>query len=382
MNSSHQRKFTSNTLKLTALMGLSLMTTTGNAYYTVVEEDIAPTRPSIVAPAPARAPLIDQYAIPFPKGSTPINSMSRAVLDALFPKIANDAQIRIVGRPDAMYASSEEAGLIPRKRAVNMRDYLTRKGIPISSIVIETDNTPNPQIDGSTYPSYIYVTRVGKADFSAATLSQPEPSPRRYQAAEMITEVTPQPNRLTAQKQNYRDAPATMQMEISEAPSRQFATAQAPNSSKDKLMAYINAGVQSGVMSPTVALQLLQALMESEPGNPTPMASYKSVKQIAPLQPLAEPQFTQSPPASIAKQIWVLEKSLTLRENLDAWSKSAGWNPVAWDASNFYQVSNTVVIKGDFPEILRKVAESTGLNICATPRLKIVRITNSDTACK
>jgi hypothetical protein len=129
------------------------------------------------------------------------------------------------------------------------------------------------------------------------------------------------------------------------------------------MFAYINSGVQSGQLSPGVALQLIRAAMSEVELSP---------RIAAPVQ--------IQPPTS-TPTLWLLDKQMTLRENVDNWSRIAGWNATQWEATNYYQVGSSTTVKGDFPEVLRKVAESTGLNICAKPRQKVVRITNSDTPC-
>lgn len=350
MNPKHSIEYRAVALRLTVFATLALMTSAVNAYYTVIEEEAAPTRPSIVTRPPLAKPTIDQYAIPFFKGTTPVNSNNRGVLDAIFPKIKDGEQIKIVGRGDAMYSMNADATMLARKRAINIRDYLTRKGIPLNSIVIETDNTPNPQIDGSTYPSYIYITRFGKQDDPLAEASPQESvTPVRHQLIEMNSRVAISTNDQIPSIQSGR-----------------------PNNGRDKLMAYINAGVQSGIMSSAVALQLLQALMESEAGESVTMA-VKPIKRNATNTEIIEPQFT--------KQVWVLEKAMTLRENMDAWSKSAGWNPITWDASNYYQITATSIVKGDYPEVLRKIAESTNLNICVKTRERTIRVTDQAVSC-
>lgn len=86
--------------------------------------------------------------------------------------------------------------------------------------------------------------------------------------------------------------------------------------------------------------------------------------------------------STVRKESWVLDKNLTLRGNVDAWSKQAGWNPSVWDASNYYQITVTSTIEGDFPDILRQIADSTGLNICAKKRERYVRVTDPNVSCK
>lgn len=99
----------------------------------------------------------------------------------------------------------------------------------------------------------------------------------------------------------------------------------------------------------------------------------------------AEKSVVAAPAAPVPekKRMWGLDATKTLHENLDAWTREAGWNPIIWDASNPYKVRlNTDSIEGEFPEVLRKISKATGLNICATRRDRYVRVTDSGVPCK
>lgn len=120
----------------------------------------------------------------------------------------------------------------------------------------------------------------------------------------------------------------------------------------------------------------------------TPLPTETAKPAIAMPAPTATPPIVTAPaPTIIAatstmrKESWMLDKNLTLRDNVDAWSKHAGWNPSVWDASNYYQITVTSTIEGDFPDILRQIADSTGLNICARKRERYVRVTDPKVPC-
>lgn len=168
-----------------------------------------------------------------------------------------------------------------------------------------------------------------------------------------------------------------------------------PNVARDRLVQFINQAVGSGQMEAAVALKLMRALLDSEGMHTGPQAtSYQEPKagrggglqlisakpqmQVAPSEIVAATPTVVPAPASR----WVLDTKLTLRENLDAWAKIAGWNPSSWEASNFYQVTASSTVEGDFPAVLKQIADSTGLNICAKSREKVVRVTDASVSCK
>lgn len=67
-------------------------------------------------------------------------------------------------------------------------------------------------------------------------------------------------------------------------------------------------------------------------------APSEGLRQIAVIEPIARP----------AKNTWTLLPTLTLRENIEAWGKEAGWE-VSWAASN-YPVGARVVLTGAFDD--------------------------------
>lgn len=347
-----------------------------HAAYTVIDDDLLPT--SMQAEAQTQAP--GHYSIPFTKERSPLTAAGRALLDALLPQI-NGALVRIVGRPDAGTRGKVE--LLASNRANNIRDYLTRKGVPLSSITVEVDPSPNPQPNGSIYPSDIYLNRTDSI--------APQP-PRTWIAQEQQPSPPVQTVRAPSQPRTASYIPGTPSARIPPAPARAVPEQTAPKNTKssdDALINYINKSVLSGQMDAAVALQLIRTLMEGESGaNPMPASAIKAAKP-APQIAMAAPQTAQpekqplfvATPSLARKETWVLDKNLTLRDNLDVWSKKSGWNPTVWDASNFYQVTATSTLEGGFPDVLRQIADSTGLNICAAKKEKYVRVTDPNVAC-
>lgn len=383
-------------------IGLLAISTSVRADYTVINDDLLPT-----AVIDARyAQPTQRFAVQFTKGRSALTEMSRNTLSTLIP-IMQGSEIKIIGRPDATPATKGVFVAIPGNRARNIRDYLTRQGIPYNSITIEIDNSPNPQQNGNGYPCDVIVTRIDHSSMSplgfsasviASTTRQQQPFAQAPQQQQQSQAYSPQPQQLPAiQPQQQRYAPAPMpayQQPATLAPAYQPQQPPAPaqplqiqkNSAQDgqdQLIQYINQAVQSGRMAPSVAIKMIRAAMLE----PITAAQMPAGQQLAyaqmPTQPIAPPQqalFVASP-ALVRKETWTLDAKLTLRDNLDAWSKLAGWNPSVWDASNYFQVTSASILEGGFPDILRQVADSTGLNICARKHEKYVRVTDANVPC-
>lgn len=321
-----------------------------HAAYTVIDDDLYPSSVAEARSAQYLQATPDHYTVSFLKYQAALGPTARAVLDSLAPQMLNASSIRIVGRPDAMPSGgNDKQGSVARNRAVNIRTYLVRQGIPESNIVVTVDNTPNPQAAGNNYPIDIYITRASSRSVPGYSLG--------YSAPEAVS----QPMRAVLSDSGYRPSTASPSaaVSISVAPSR------GNKSSDEQLTQYINQAVLSGQMLPAVALQLLRSMMES------------NLSQVPPQQ-TAQPVSSTVP---VRAERWLLDKQLTLRDNIDAWARSAGWNPSSWEASNYFQITTTTTLDGGFPDVLRRVAESTGLNICAKTREKVVRVTDANVPC-
>jgi hypothetical protein len=163
-------------------------------------------------------------------------------------------------------------------------------------------------------------------------------------------------------------------------------------SSDQQVVEYINSAVQTGQMAPGVALQILRDLAKSG-GDMNAGQVMRNIATFAgqsngalappPAQPLPAPRPAAATfvtaPAHIEQ--WILDARLTLKDNLDDWARTAGWNAPVWMASNYYQVTRSAVLNGSFTEALKIVTDNTGLNICATSAQKLVRVTDPNVPC-
>lgn len=344
-------------LKIATVIAALFVTEYAYAGYTVIDDDLFPTSQveqpryqprseyARIPPAPrvARQAAEEHFSIPFAKYHSPLTAAGRAKLEEILPSLEG-AQIRIVGRPDAIYYAEGKLAPLARNRANVLRAYLIEQGIPAANIKTEVDTSPNPQPNGTSYPSEIYATRAERFAPPATDMgSAPRQSAYQPQVRQGLAQTVPQ----------------------------------AAAANDDRMIQYINQAVQNGQLRPDVALKLIRNILDGNPPNtasPIPVSFRPSLQPTAtaalPIQPAPQPT------------VWTLDKRLTLRDNIDAWSKIAGWNPSQWDASNYFQVNVTTTIDGNFPDVLRQVADSTGLNICAKVREKYVRVTDSNVSCK
>lgn len=206
-----------------------MISTHVHAAYTVMDDDLYPE-----SHIQARmAPRTEQAkTVPFARQRSILGPMGRASLDAMLPLMQN-ANVRIVGRPDASIHSGGGVTLAD-DRATSIRDYLVKQGVPITAIKIEVDNSPNPQQSGSIYPSDVYISAISTMAVSRAAMVTPQPQ------AEYTPPVQALANPVTS-------------------------AAPAPDGVNAELIRYINNAVQTGQMSPMVALKLLENLTPQAP---------------------------------------------------------------------------------------------------------------------
>jgi|GEM_PF-4994904 len=82
------------------------------------------------------------------------------------------------------------------------------------------------------------------------------------------------------------------------------------------------------------------------------------------------------------KTEWEVSSNKSLRENITSWSTSSGWTAPEWLASTEYKVAKTTFIEGEFPDVLKQIADTSGLNICVTRNPKNIRVTDHNVSCK
>lgn len=328
-----------------------------NAAYTVIDDDLMPTQYVDTQQASAGQP---HYTIPFAKEYAALGPMGRAALDALIPQMRNQ-QIHIVGRADAMPYIHGKLASLATNRANNIRNYLLRAGVSSNAITVETDNTPNPQQNGSIYPSDIYIGRTNSNGPAQAYIAANQPyTPAYIQPAQAPSFAPP----------STYSAPQPTQRANTFTPADKIARAQ--------IIQYISRAAQTGQIDPIAALKMIQILSNADMNNTIQTAS-----QIIQIAPAPSPAlFVATTNNIVNKQSWQLVTSKTLRDNIDAWAVSVGWNPTQWLATNYYQVTNAVTLTGDFPDILRQIADSTKLNICVFQRSKRIKVTDSSVPCK
>lgn len=348
---------------------------TAHAGYTVIDDDLFPNsvlearNASLIGRASA---FPDEYRVPFAQGRTGLGSIGRASLTALLPILRTASSIRVVGRPDAVPNAR-----LAQARADALRTHLERVGVERARIVVEIDNTPNQVADRGTFLVDLFVVRDVHLPSSYAQ-DYVAPQPRRV-AHSSPMDSPPQGGdsgqySIPASRSVAPLRPSTPSSRSASQPTVPAAAVSGP-APDAALIAYINAAVSTGQMSAAVALQLLRSLAVS---------GQTSVQQDALASAPIPGAANNAPPGS--HSAWLLDRQLSLFDNLDRWVRLAGWNPIQWstvarELSHSFQVTQSVSVPGNFPDVLRRVADVTGLNICALPRQQVVRITESTVPC-
>lgn len=324
------------------------------AGYTVIEDDLYPT--SYMAETRFRATRAieelnsDKYKISFYRGSSRLNPMASSYLDELVSRMRNASQIRIVGRMDSASASENRKNRqLGTARASAIRSYLISQGISASVLEVEVEADGNPDAASGFSSTDVVVIQPS----TARSITPERAIPRQYR---YLNNETPAPVVTPAV-----GAPQPARMVNDEA-----------------MLQYINQAVQAGQMAPSVAAQIIRSMLEANGNTIAATTPNTAQAPVSAIRATYSPQETT--PARIER--WTLDAHKNLKENFDSWAVASGWKPTVWEASNFYQVTSSSVLDGAFPDILKRIADSTGLNICAYPRDKYVRVTDPNVPCR
>ncbi|CAN7779782.1 TcpQ domain-containing protein [Cupriavidus necator] len=350
------------------IAGALALITNAHATYTVIDDDLYPTAMIQARSRSGTDWSADKFKVNFTKGSSSVGPLARPSVDDLIPRMQAASLIRIIGRPDSATATeNKKQHSLGLARASALRTYLIRAGIPSDIIQVELDATGNPLASNGISQADIFIS------------NRPDPRASAYQASAQIR-APQEPAIPHTYRYLNQEAEAPAARLITAPPAAAAPQAQASrNSSDERLIQYINQAVQTGQMLPSVAAQILRSLAEANTTTPQPVPAAAPAPQPAPAPTYAASVPAKSIPPRVER--WVLDARLTLKENVDEWSKASGWRPTNWEAGNFYQVTSTTVLDGAFPDVLKRIADSTGLNICAMARDKYVRVTDSNVPC-
>lgn len=323
-------------------------------------------------PTPESKLITEHFMIPFAKMRSPLTSIGRVSLDKIVAQL-DGGLIQIVGRPDEIVYKQGKLGAIPQNRANNIRDYLVQKGVPPKSISISIDTVPNLLVD-SIYPSDVYLTHRQVEPFRVQSVMQQK----------QVASIPPV----------IRAEPLVERHELAALPE---------NQAQASLIKWVLRLVQMKQLSSEAAVRIINDLAgESAPTETQaqavpqvlPAPAQRSAPPVAEVKPVfeAQPEVKKPVPppamlfvaatATIRKPLWVLDTGKTLKENLDAWAKQAGWNAPEWLASNFFQVTSASTLDGEFIDVLGQISDATKLNICITQREKRLKVIDSNISCK
>lgn len=333
------------------------------AYY--VEEDIPVAiidnmvQTKLAQSSNNKSIITESISVPFCSGKSTTGPVAQRILNEALPKLWQAQKIVVQGWPDKKSHIEEE-------RTRFIIDWLARNGVSRSRIKDDTQRT------------FLYSQYFTCSD-STVTFTRAAPT-QSYDTEESVPVV----NSTSIYYPPVQNKPV------------EIAATTSNNSIAISTIRRIFSMSDLGKLSKTETLRLIEDFYAvKQTGNtntdeqividlvtkPTQQVQNTSLP-VSVQQPVQQPSLFLAIPALIRKQNWQLDKTLTLKDNLDAWAKLAGWNPVTWEAANFYQVTTSSVLEGSFPDVLRQIAEGTGLNICAKKREKQIRVTDSTVSCK
>lgn len=163
---------------------------TASAAYIVMDDDLMPTVEA--------QPAFSHYEVPFSKGSASLTNAGRAVLNMTLSQMRGQT-VRIIGRPDAAPSKKMKLANLAEDRSNNVRKYLLQEGIKSDDIIIDDDQTPNPQKNGNTYPIDLYISQATKLqNFPAPVVTASTPLIAVTQVTSAIKNEVKKPQELPA----------------------------------------------------------------------------------------------------------------------------------------------------------------------------------------
>lgn len=352
--------------KIALLILLSANLSAHAAYY--VEEDIPVTvndnivKTKLAPPSEKKSVITESISVPFCSSKSATGPVALRILNEALPKLLQSQKIVVQGRPDKELHIEEE-------RTRFLIDWLARNGVSRSRIKDDTQRTYLYSQYFTCSDSTVTFTRAAPTQ-SSQSYDTEDSAPVVKATSIYYPPVQNKPVEMAATTSNNSIAISTIR--------RIFSMSDIGKLSKAETLRLIEdfyAVKQTGNTNTDeqIVIDLVTKPIQQVQNTSLPV----SVQQ-----PVQQPSLFLATPALIRKQNWQLDKTLTLKDNLDAWAKLAGWNPVTWEAANFYQVTTSSVLEGSFPDVLRQIAEGTGLNICAKKREKQIRVTDSTVSCK
>lgn len=364
-------------MKKVVLLVMCALTANANAAY-YVEEDLPMTVAATIAKAkPAntkRTWETQNVNLPFCTLKKEFGPVAANLFNETLGKLQQAKEITIQSRPDV----ADKGTTIAWDRAFYIKNRLIKNGIPEDRIKTEIQPTYRASSYGScgnTTIQYKILVTIEKA----TDQDKPAPTSAYYPPAQTTHTATIE-NQIQEKQSSDMISMSTIR--------RAFLLSDIAKLNKANTLALLEnvyIAKQSGSQQTDEQI-IIDVIIRQTTPLPTLIHNLAKPESQAGIQP---PATTQPPPPTIyatpalaRKENWVLDKSLTLRDNLNVWAKQASWNPSVWEASNYYQVTVTSTLEGDFPDVLRQIADSTGLNICAKKHEKYIRVTDANVSCK
>lgn len=317
-------------------LGISGFAISAHASYTVMDDDAGfAGNDSRVA-----ANEYQQYSfqILFLKHRSLLTSEGRMALDNALPYLRGKL-IKIVAKSDAtIYTGGKLASLVSN-RAYRMRDYLIAHAIPAVNISIELDNSPNPQPNGSKYPSYVNVVQKTSGNYST---SYSTPSP----VAKLNTS-----NKSQLQADDLR--------------------------ARDMVISFVLSSAKNDLMAAPSALRLITILSDALPSSSvyaqTDSLSGVGFGSARDIQPYPMDIRATGQTNTGRSMQWMLTPDKTLKENLETWASLANFSLV-WNAANPYKVGKVSVINGEVLDAIDRVIAAAGLSMSVSPKTSTIFI--------
>ncbi|KAA0178820.1 hypothetical protein FX016_23090 [Cupriavidus gilardii] len=298
------------TLRISAIVASLLFSASAQAAF-YVNEDAAPPLAPVIAASNMAMSLKKDATLYVSFFGTKLSRSGRAALeerDGIFRQ-ADSISVNAFARSRSRLSQAN-------RRASAVKEWLVKQGIADSKIEIYTE--VDPEID----PDDTDVQVVARANKATAARDA-------YRPAQFLSPSVPPSPALQ---------PVTRQDGFTDQARIEFAR---------RIMSMAQRKIISAEDAVRLVTELLQSAAPSAMQNPAQPQKQVLIAQTPIAEPVIEPQ-----------AVWTLKGNSSLRENMDAWARAAGYAPPLWTTSNAYEVRYDKSFNGTFLEALAQVADA------------------------
>lgn len=314
-----------------ALSVAALFSTAAHAAF-YVDEDSPQVTAAAPQPAPAPAPKAARAEmsldVPFVAKQGWIAMPGKSALKENLEDIKTAEAITI-----NTFAASHGSTALAKSRAIAVRAWLVSNGVPFSKIVLNDnpgDYSPDRAETATVTIAQNQATDLAAARATAARQSYTRPAPTTIAPAAVLAVYHPAQMAAEPAKTPEAANPDTMN-----------------DAMKVRLVQRIIAMSQNKLVKAEDAVTMVAEILKMQDGSTAPAAA-----------PAAESVKLPAPTPVELPRSWVLDNTKTVRENVEAWARTANWSAPVWQSNTPFKIEAAATLNGTFIDVIGQLASA------------------------